>query len=144
MVAEGHELGNHLTEDQPSIALDNQDFEHELIKAGDVLSQFSSVEWMRPGSGWYNEEMLTTVENYGYRMALGSVYPYDPQIGLAWYSAKYVLWKVKPGAVIVLHDFEQRGQRTIKALEIILPELEKRGYQVVSLSELVSLNGNSE
>lgn len=138
MIAEGHELGNHLTADEPSINLSPQDFEQELIEADETLSQFMDVQWIRPGSGWYNDDMLATIKKHGYQCALGSVYPYDPQLGFAWFSANYVLWKVKPGAVIVLHDYDTRGRRTAKALEIILPELEERGYQVVTLSELTA------
>lgn len=141
MVEEGHELGNHLTRDEPSIALSNEEFERELVKADKVLSQYAHVVWVRPGSGWYNQEMLATIKKRGYRTALGSVYPYDPQIGFAWYMAQYVLWKVRPGAVIVLHDYLRRGQRTIRALEIILPKLAERGYRVVTLSELAAVNG---
>jgi peptidoglycan/xylan/chitin deacetylase (PgdA/CDA1 family) len=139
MIAEGHELGNHLTADEPSIGLPLEEFEQDLIEADELLSEFTDVQWVRPGSGWYNEEMLDIMEKHGYRCALGSVYPYDPQIGLYWYSAQYVLWKVKPGAVVVLHDYDTRGYRTAKALEIILPELEERGYRVVTLSELIEI-----
>jgi peptidoglycan/xylan/chitin deacetylase (PgdA/CDA1 family) len=128
-----------LTADEPSIALSHQDFECELIKADDVLSNFMDVHWLRPGSGWYNEAMLETIKKYDYRCALGSVYPYDPQVGNFWFSAFYVLWKIKPGAVIVMHDHNRRGERTAKALKIILPKLENRGYRVVTLSELSSL-----
>jgi len=139
MVLDGHELGNHLTADEPSIALSHQDFESELIEADEVLSGFMDVQWLRPGSGWYNEEMLATLKKYDYRCALGSVYPYDPQVGFSWFSAYYVLWKIKPGSVIVLHDHDRRGERTAKALKIILPVLEDRGYRVVTLSELSAL-----
>jgi peptidoglycan/xylan/chitin deacetylase (PgdA/CDA1 family) len=138
MIAEGHELGNHLTEDEPSINLSLEEFERALIEADTMLSEFTDVQWIRPGSGWYNEDMLAIMEKHGYRCALGSVYPYDPQIGLYWYSAQYVLWKIRPGSVIVLHDYDTRGQRTAKALEIILPELADRGYRVVTLSELTA------
>ena len=41
--------------------------------------------------------------------------------------------------MIVLHDYNRRGGRTAKALEIILPKLEKRGYRVVTLSELAGV-----
>jgi peptidoglycan/xylan/chitin deacetylase (PgdA/CDA1 family) len=139
MIEEGHELGNHLTADEPSVNLPPKEFEQALIEADDILSEFMDVQWIRPGSGWYNEEMLAIIKKHGYRCALGSVYPYDPQIGLYWYSAQYVLWKVKPGAVIVLHDHDTRGRRTAKALEVILPELEERGYRVVTLSELAAV-----
>ena len=144
MVEEGHEIGNHLTEDEPSIKLTNQQFEQELIQSDQILSQYGEVVWIRPGSGWFNDDMLETINKHGYHLALGSVYPYDPQIGLAWYSAKYVLWKAKPGAVIVLHDYENRGKRTVAALEEILPQLEDRGYQVVTLSELLMMENGAQ
>ncbi len=139
MVSGGHELGNHLTADEPSIALSDQEFERELLKADEVLSQYMDVQWMRPGSGWYNEEMLATIKKHEYHCVLGSVYPYDPQVGFFWFSAYYVLGNVKPGAVIVLHDRNRRGERTAKALKIILPALARRGYRVVTLSELTAL-----
>jgi peptidoglycan/xylan/chitin deacetylase (PgdA/CDA1 family) len=136
IVDEGHEIGNHLTEDQPSINLSVEDFERQLIEADELLSGFGDVIWMRPGSGWYNDAMLKVVENHGYQCALGSVYPYDPQVGSAWFSTHYVLWKIKPGEIIVLHDYHSRGQRTARALETILPSLVQQGYQVVTLTEL--------
>lgn len=138
MVAEGHELGNHLTVDQPSIALSDEEFESELLEADMALTQYvDDIRWVRPGSGWYNEQMLNTIKKHDYQCALGNVYPYDPQISIYWFSAYYVLGNIKPGSVIVLHDYNRRGGRTTQALEIILPKLEERGYSVVTLSELV-------
>ena len=140
MVAEGHELGNHLTADEPSIALSDEEFESELIEADMALTQYvDDVKWVRPGSGWYNEKMLSIMKKYDYQCALGDVYPYDPQISIYWFSAYYVLGNIKPGSVIVLHDYNRRGGRTTQALEIILPKLEERGYSVVTLSELVEM-----
>jgi len=140
MIDEGHELGNHLTEDEPSIGLSDEEFESELLEADQALTQYvEDIKWVRPGSGWYNETMLATMKKHDYRCALGNVYPYDPQISIYWFSAYYVLGNVKPGSVIVLHDYNKRGGRTTKALEIILPALEERGYRVVTLSELVEV-----
>ena len=136
MVAEGHELGNHLTEDKPSISLTNEEFERELLEADRAISQYAKPKWFRPGSGWYNNEMLAIVKKHNYQCALGNVYPYDPQISIYWFAAYYVLGNVKPGSVIVLHDYNKRGGRTTKALEIILPKLQEQGYKVVTLSEL--------
>ncbi len=138
LISEGHEIGNHMTADEASINYPIEKFEAELVAADEVLSQFGDIFWLRPGSGWYNDAMLEIMREYGYQCALGSVYPYDPQVGSAWFSTHYVLWKTKPGDIIVLHDYQSRGRRTIKALESILPELQRRGYQVVSLSELNS------
>ncbi len=137
-LAEGHELGNHFTADEPGIALSDEAFERKLLMADAALREFTpEIKWARPGSGWYNDRMLATIRKHGYRAALGSVYPYDPQIGSSRFSAYYVLAKTRPGAIIILHDYDKRGARTARALEMILPALVKRGYRIVTLSELV-------
>lgn len=139
IVAEGHEIGNHLTREEPSIRLDSADFESAVLEAGTVLARFAPVRWLRPGSAWYDAAMLNTIERLGYRCALGSVYPYDPHIRSARIASTYILANVRPGAVIVLHEGGGRGPRTVRTLERILPELAERGYRVVTLSELDQL-----
>lgn len=143
-VEEGHELANHLTTDEPSILLDSAEFERRLLEAHKVLSQFSDVRWFRPGSGWYNKKILSIVQKHGYECALGNVYPFDPQIPSSWFATRYVLWKVQPGSIIVLHDYGGCGKRTTEALATILPELNRRGLRVVTLSELVDLNSKEK
>lgn len=144
MVEENHELANHLLTDQPSITLNLSDFEKQLLEADEVLSEFSEIRWFRPGSGWYNTNMLSILQQHDYECALGSVYPFDPQLGSSWFITRYVLWKVRPGSIIVLHDFGTRGERTAVVLDTILPELTRRGYSVVTLSELVNSQSNGE
>jgi peptidoglycan-N-acetylglucosamine deacetylase len=140
VLAEQHEVGNHLTIDQPSIELSPAEFEHQLVEADEVLSGFTQPRWFRPGSGWFNAEMLSTVRRRHYRAALGSVYPFDPHIPSAWFATQHILWNVKPGAVIILHDCGSRGERTAEVLAAILPELQSRGFRVVTLSELQALS----
>jgi peptidoglycan/xylan/chitin deacetylase (PgdA/CDA1 family) len=135
-VKEGHELANHSTADAPSIFLKDSEFEKRLLKAHEVLSRFSDLRWFRPGSGWYSKKMLATIHRHGYRCALGSVYPFDPQIPSTWFIQRHVLRGVQPGAIIVLHDHGARGERTIAVLGEILPEIKRRGLRVVTLSEL--------
>ena len=139
IMEENHELANHLVEDEPSIILSPSDFERQLLEAHDVLSEFSDAHWFRPGSGWYNDTMLSILDKHGYQCALGSVYPFDPQIPSSWFATRYVLSNVQPGSIIVLHDYEKRGERTATALATILPELNRRGFRVVTLSELLGL-----
>jgi peptidoglycan/xylan/chitin deacetylase (PgdA/CDA1 family) len=136
IVGEGHELGNHLTRDEPSIRLAPDAFEAAARDAGAVLARFAPVRWLRPGSGWYDAAMLATIERLGYRCALGSVYPYDPHIRSARVASAYILANVRPGAVIVLHEGGARGPRTVETLRRVLPVLRARGYGVVTLSEV--------
>jgi peptidoglycan-N-acetylglucosamine deacetylase len=138
-VSEGHEIGNHLTRDEPSIGLPADVFAANVREAGRVLGRFGAVRWLRPASGRYDDTMLDTIERAGYQCALGSVYPYDAHQPSTRLSAAYVLSNVRPGAVIVLHDGGSRGRRTVDVLRAVLPVLRARGYRVVTLSELVSL-----
>jgi peptidoglycan/xylan/chitin deacetylase (PgdA/CDA1 family) len=136
IVAEGHEIGNHLTRDEPSIRLASAEFEAAAREAGAVLARFAPVRWLRPASGWFDSTMLGTLGRLGYRCALGSVYPYAPHVPSSRFAAAYILANVRPGAVIVLHEGGARGRRTVEALRRVLPALRARGYRVVTLSEL--------
>jgi hypothetical protein len=80
--------------------------------------------------------MLSILKKHGYRCALGSVYPFDAKIGFSGFAARHVLWNVRPGSIIILHDHGARGKRTTSTLATILPELNRRGFRVVPLSEL--------
>lgn len=139
MITEGHEIANHLTRDEASISLSSQAFDSALVAAGRLLSRYGPVRWARPGGGRYSQRMVATMQQRGYRCALGSVYPYDAEIPSPRFSSAFVLAHVRPGAIIVLHDGGTRGRRTAAALDRILPELRRRGLRVVTLSELTAL-----
>ena len=141
-ITENHEIGNHMMSDEPSAQLPPAEFEQRLLAADEILSEFTEVRWFRPGSGWYNRQMLSTLEKYDYQTVLGSVYPFDPQIPSSWFAIQHILWSVQPGSIIILHDSGGRGERTLAVLETILPELSRQGYQVVTLSDLASLQEN--
>jgi peptidoglycan/xylan/chitin deacetylase (PgdA/CDA1 family) len=136
IVDEGHEIANHLSADQPSISLSPLAFERALLASHDMLTRFAPVRWFRPGSGWYNGIMLAILYKHGYQCALGSVYPYDAWIPSSWFATRFVLARVRPGSVMVLHDHGARGRRTASTLAVVLPELARRGLKVVTLAEL--------
>jgi peptidoglycan/xylan/chitin deacetylase (PgdA/CDA1 family) len=137
MVKAGHEIGNHMTRDVPSIELAPDVFEQELLRADRILSPFARPRWFRPGSGWYDEIMLEILERHGYQAALGTIYPLDAHVGWSWFAQRYILTLANPGSVIILHDGGGRGERTLATLQAILPELIDDGYRLVTLSELV-------
>jgi peptidoglycan/xylan/chitin deacetylase (PgdA/CDA1 family) len=86
--------------------------------------------------------MTSIMRRHGYRCALGSVYPFDATLGSVGFARGFILRNAGPGAVIILHDGGRRGQRTAQVLRAILPELRRRGLQVVTLSELVRAAGS--
>jgi len=72
--------------------------------------------------------------NRGFRIVLGSIYPHDPQIPYPSTNAKHILSMAHPGGIIVCHD---RRSWTVPMLKIVLPELRRRGYKIVTITDLV-------
>ncbi len=136
MLSCGHELGNHLTEDKPSIQLSPQEFESELLEAHNILYRFGEIRWLRPAAGWYNTAMIKIAHKHSYQVVLGSIFPFDTNISSSWFASKHILFNASPGSIVVLHDNSLRGERTASTLEKVLPELSRKGYQIVTLSEL--------
>lgn len=136
IVAEGHELGNHLMTDDRSIALSIDDFKWQLAEAHALISPFGPINWFRPGSGWYSRAMLEAIKPYNYRCVVGSVYPYDAQIRSKEFATGYILSNVQPGSIIILHDGAEDRVITLDVLHRIIPALLNRGYRFVTLSDL--------
>jgi peptidoglycan-N-acetylglucosamine deacetylase len=139
VLEEGHEVGHHMMEDRPSRSLAQDAFEERFKAMDDLLGEFGERRVFRPGSGWYNDEMVEFAAERGYRTVLGSVYPFDSHLPWTGFLSWYVLETVTPGAIVVLHDGPERGLRTAQVLSTVLPELRRQGYRIVSVSELLAL-----
>jgi peptidoglycan/xylan/chitin deacetylase (PgdA/CDA1 family) len=135
---EGHELGNHMNHEYPSVRLTPDEFQAELRMVDQVIQPTPVVKWFRPGSGWFNTRMLEQARHQGYRCALGSVYPFDTITRNERLIAWYVQSQIFPGAVIILHDGRADRIRTALVLQAVLPRLVQSGYKVVTLSELAA------
>ncbi|MFN0279183.1 MAG: chitin deacetylase family protein [Pyrinomonadaceae bacterium] len=140
--SEGHEVGNHLMTDRPSIFLGERKFESELIECEKIIHPREDDKWFRPGSGWFTHGMLKTAKRHGYKVALGSVFPHDTLIRYIPYISEFILRKVFPGSIVILHDGSADRIRTVKVLKRILPVLMRRGYKVMALSELVAASND--
>lgn len=55
--------------------------------------------------------------------------------------AEMVLKAVKDGTIILMHEADKSNQNTVAALDIIIPELQKQGYQFVTVSQLFEYKG---
>ena len=136
IVEEGHEIGNHMMSDFPSVLLRRETFLAELAKCHEILTRFDEVTLYRPGSGWYTKRMRLDVEERGYRLCLASIYPQDTRLRSATRVARYIRGRAHPGGILVLHDGTHSQMRTVRILETVLPWLSAKGYEVVTVSEL--------
>lgn len=142
LVRAGHELGNHAWRDEPSKSLSNDELERQVHAVKEKLVEAYTAEgkilpnnYFRPGSGLFNYRMRDLLGNRGFRIVLGSVYPHDPQIPYPDVNAKHILGMAHPGAIIICHD---RRSWTVPMLKIVLPELKRQGYKIVTITDLVT------
>ncbi|HYN88501.1 MAG TPA: polysaccharide deacetylase family protein, partial [Ardenticatenaceae bacterium] len=77
LVAEGHEVGNHMLSDTSSARLPAAELERQLRQTHEVLAPFGPVRWFRPGHTWFNRRMLDQIDAQGYRCAMASTYAFE-------------------------------------------------------------------
>lgn len=138
--AAGHEVGNHLYLDRPSIKLSDGEFLDALRRTHRAIGSPPAPRWCRPGSGWADERLIGLMAGEGYRACLASVYPLDLTVSDD-LAARHFVANARPGAILVLHDGGPARAGTIQILEAALPQLRQRGFEVVTVSELVARTG---
>ncbi|KAL2436427.1 hypothetical protein ABEF95_009821 [Exophiala dermatitidis] len=147
MILNGHELANHAMYDEPSRSLSTVQLTRQIKDVDAQLDQiYESVrcrrrrhKYFRPGSGFFTAQMRRTASSLGHRIVLGDIYPHDAQIPFWRLNSRHILSMVRPGGIIVCHD----RKWTPPMLSVVLPELRKRGYRVVTVTELLSLESGS-
>lgn len=137
----GGELGNHAMHDEPSINLPSSTLKNEINqvdrminRAYEIVGKSRPVKYFRPGSGIFSERVLDVAKDAGYRTILGSIYPHDPFIKYWQVNAWHILSSLRPGAVIICHD---RRSWTVPMLQKVIPEIKRRGYEIVTVSGLL-------
>lgn len=139
LINAGHTLGNHGRANFPAVLSwflkrDIMDTE-KIIGNAYESSDFPrpGVKLYRPSHALFNQNIIDTAKDCGYATVLGNNYPNDPFIKVSTLNARYILSRVEPGDIIVLHHLSH----TIETLDIVLPELKRRGYSVVTIEEML-------
>lgn len=132
---EGHELGNHTWYNKTSLLLSSEELSRQICELDKILftGKEPKIKWFRPGFGYYNSRILQVVRDCGYRTVLGDVYPHDYYLPFPILNGYFITSRVRPGSIVILHDLDY----SVKTLDIILPELKKKGYTITTLSGLI-------
>lgn len=136
--AGGHELGNHLYYDRPSIELADDEFLRRLRQTDAIIAPTGPLKWCRPGSGWVDDHMVELLHAEGYRVCLASAYPLD-LVAPRWLTEWQFTANVRPGAILVLHDGGPARAQNVAILDAVLTRLAEQEYRVLTVSELVAL-----
>lgn len=140
-VKSGHDLGNHGRTNRRHASLSLADLESEIDDCDELIRSIYAearmalpeIKTFRPGCGFFNDAMIKMVEQKGYRLTLGSVYPHDPHVPSGWINYYYLTWHIEAGDIVILHD----RSWTLTMLDLLLPWMVKNGYESVTVSELM-------
>ena len=139
MLAEGNEVGNHSWR-HPNLSRVSADrVTREIAKTDRVIREAIDMEprWFRPPYGAANAHVLSSARAAGYDVALWSVDPRDWTRPGGDAIATRVGGKAFDGAIVLMHDGGGFREGTVAAVRKLVPLLQKRGFELVTLSELV-------
>lgn len=139
---EGHEVGNHSFSHPSFVRIGSNFMVTELNKTQEAIHTATGHKstLFRPPGGSYNESIVQHCKKSGLLMILWSWH----QDTLDWKKpgvdkiVNKVLKNAHNGDIVLMHDFVSGSTQTYEALKIILPELKKRGYSFVTISDLLS------
>ena len=139
VAALGHEIGNH-TQTHPHMQKIGDDaLIEEISKAQrEITAATGAVPTLfRPPEGKITKERSALLGKMGFRGVLWSVDTLDWKGTSAEVIANGILEKIKGGDVILCHDYVGHPTTTVDALRLFLPELIKKGYRFVTVSQLI-------
>jgi peptidoglycan-N-acetylglucosamine deacetylase len=147
IVAEGHAVGNHTYSHPLWGAAETPVHDmQELNAAETAIFRATGIapNLFRPPHGWRSPWMVRIAHSLGYRVVTWNVAAGDwdrpqPQV-----IAEHVLSRLRPGAIVLLHDgletqADPAMQNTVAALPLIIEGLQARGYRLVTVPELIQL-----
>lgn len=135
----GYEIGNHTYSHRNLKKMSEAEIEAEFKKCSEALLRFGvKPTVMRPPEGFFTDEVVKVSRTMQYDIILWSIDTRDWAHTPADDIVKSVLDNVKGGDIILMHDYLSGYGGTCEALHVIIPELQRRGFEFVTVSELIS------
>ncbi len=140
LAAEGNEAANHGFRHLNCRNCSNEVTRQEIENTQTVIQKATGVKptLFRYPYGKYNGSSLRAVEAAGLTPIQWTVDSFDWKRPPPGTIANRVLSLVKPGAIVLFHDGGgTTRENTVAALELILPALQKEGYRMVTVSQML-------
>lgn len=133
----GSEIGNHTYDHIILTNTSNENAVLQIKKTDEIILNTANVETklLRPPCGCYNKAIKSSVNK---SFVMWTVDTMDWSHQNKDKTVELVLSKAKDGDIVLMHDL---FIPTAEASEILIPELAKRGFQLVTISELIKYKG---
>ena len=139
-VSLGHEIGNHTYHHARLSEVCEQNAAEEIQQTEDIVFRTvgTRTKLFRPPEGAYNACALNTAKGMDYRVILWTVDTRDWERPPAHTIVKNVMENVRGGSILLFHDYMHKSAHTLEALDTVIPKLLERGYEFVTVSELLA------
>ena len=146
LLIDGHEIANHSMYDMPYNKFNQEDFEDDFDQTQNILLQYTDniPNWYRAPHGKLSKTMQRVIDDKGFIHIVCDGFANDTAIPDPEWIAKFILKKIKPGSIILIH-MPERGIRewNYRAMELTLQGLKDRNLDILNLSELHSLHNSN-
>lgn len=140
----GYEIALHAGKHVDLLKLNRSELADNLAYGKHILEQLTGkrVQYMRPPHGFRDWVVMEEAAKAGLMVVNWSVIPRDWTNPGAQVIAQRVCKEVQPGAIVLLHDGDAPAQtasreQTIQAMVLIIDQLRARGYEFVTVGELL-------
>ncbi|MBQ9085864.1 MAG: polysaccharide deacetylase family protein [Clostridia bacterium] len=139
IVNAGCEIGNHTYSHTRLSQLSSKQVRWEIERCQTVVQNLVGIRpvFFRPPQGAASESVKTVSREMEYDIILWSIDTRDWELTPSAQIAATVLSQLKGGDIILMHDYVSGGNTTCDALRIIIPEILSRGYEFVTVSDLI-------
>ena len=134
---QGNEIGIHTWEHAKLTVLSPQEISDQLTLTEQAVEQYAGVTCasVRPTGGACNDTVKTVAGQLGYYLVNWSVDTEDWKTRDADSTYNAIMSGAYDGAIVLCHDLYES---TATAMDRVIPELIAQGYQLVTVSELLS------
>ena len=140
ILREGHEIGNHTYLHKNLKEHTSGGIYEEIAMAEEAILRIADqrTKLLRPPGGLYDKQVCETAHRLDYDIILWTVDTFDWKHPTPEEIIQTVESNVQCGDIILCHDFIGGAPSpTPDAIRKIIPDLLKRGYEFVSVSELI-------
>ncbi len=144
MAQAGHAIGNHSWGHPRFDQLAADDIRQQLRKTDDLLEKLTGAKPLlaRPPYGLYGPGFFDTCRTEGLVIGGWSAEAHDWNPHTPEQLVELLLNQTAPGVIYLLHDGKETNDgphrvASVKAVSLLVPELKRRGYRLVTIPELL-------
>jgi len=132
----GHEIGTHSYAHPHMNSMTRDEIIADLKKNHALLKDITGEDpiLFRPPFGEYSNKVIEAASSLGYYTIQWSIDSLDWKDVSADFMVRRVLQNLQPGEIVLFHN---AGKNTPQAIEILIPEIQARGFAIVPVGELI-------